>query len=123
MGVAARLSDECSVFNSTTFDQPDFQIVLSHGDKQIRYYPPYLIASTSIGRNGPELHVKELAASFVAVLESTSNESLSHVKSNTAALRQWVIDKTPFRPSLTFSPAYLKQGSLFTPVSTSFYWE
>lgn len=123
MGVAAKLSNECSVFHLATSEEPDFQVVLAHGNKQIRYYPPYLLASTQLGPDGPEIHVRELAASFVAVLESTSTESLSTVKSNTLALRQWVADQTPFRPSLDFSPAYFKHGSLFTPVSTSFYWE
>lgn len=123
MGVAARLSNECSVFNSQTSTEPEFQIILAHDNKQIRYYPPYLLASTVLGSNGPEIHVQELAASFVAVWESTSEESLCDAKSHTSALREWVFEKTPFRPSLEFSPAYLKQGRLFITVSTSFYWE
>lgn len=123
MGVATKISSDCIVYDDETDVSPHYKVILSHEGKQIRYYPPYLYASTIHELDGPKLHVQELGATFVAVLEFTSDMSLNDIKMSSIELKEWIISKTFFSLSDISAHPVVKHSNLFIPLSTSYYWE
>lgn len=123
MGVATKISSDCIVYDDESGVSPHYEVILSQDDKQIRYYPPYLLASTIHELDGPKLLVQALGASFVAVLELTSDSSLNDLKTHSLELKEWVSCQTFFALGENSTHSYVKQATLFVPLSTSYYWE
>jgi hypothetical protein len=123
MSVATKISDNCIVFGGETYIQSQYEVITAKDNKQIRYYSPYLMSSTVQSVEGPKLHLQELGASFVAVMEFEKDLCLDDLKTAAAQLMEWVSHSTPFRPNFHHSIYFVKQSTLYVPVSTSYYWE
>ncbi len=123
MGVATKISNDCIIYEDESDVSPHYQVLVHDEDKQIRYYPPYLLASTIHELDGPKLHVQELGASYVAVLELSADCSLNDLKNYSSELKDWVASETFIGLGENSGPSYVKHSNLYVPLSTSYYWE